>query len=142
MDNAQLEDLDRSIRETEQRMHGLGDLQRTLAEATATYSTDNGLVTLTLGADQAIRALQIQPAALRLAPEELAAQIVAAHAGAREALAEGVNAALAGVLGTDVPSDVLADAAELQNTMTDTLSELSRSMNDAIVAVSRLQSRG
>jgi hypothetical protein len=65
-----------------------------------------------------------------------------AHAGAREALAEAVNAALAGVLGTEAPADVLADAAALENTMTDTLGELSRSMNDAIVAVSRLQSRG
>ncbi len=142
MDNAQLEDLDRSIRETEQRMQGLGDLQRTLAEATGTYATDNGLVAVTIGADQAIHALEIHPSALRLAPEELAAQIITAHTGAREALTESVNAALAGVLGTDAPADVLADAAALEHTMTDTLSELSRSMNDAIVAVSRLQSRG
>ena len=142
MDNARLEDLDRSLRETEQRMHGLGDLQRVLAETTATCSTDNGLVTVEIGADQAIRALRIEPAALRLAPEELADLVMTAHAGARQALGEAINAAMAGVLGTDAPTDVLADAAALENTMTDTLSELTRSMNDAIVAVSRLGSQG
>ncbi|MDG4825640.1 YbaB/EbfC family nucleoid-associated protein [Asanoa sp. WMMD1127] len=141
MDDARLEDLDRSIRETEQRMRGLGDLQRTLAETTAAFTTERGLVTVEIGADQALRGLEIHPTALRLTPQELAAEIMTAHAGAREALATSVNAALAGVLGTDSPTDVLRDAAKLEDTMTETLGELSRSMNDAIVAVSRLQSR-
>lgn len=142
MDNARLEDLDRSIRETEQRMRGLGDLQRTLAETSATYATDDGLVTVEIGADQALRGLEIHPAAMRLAPEELAALIMAAHAGAHEALAASINTAMAGVLGAETPADTLADAAALEHTMTDTLGELTRSMNDAIVAVSRLRSRG
>ncbi|GIF62315.1 hypothetical protein Ais01nite_03500 [Asanoa ishikariensis] len=142
MDNQRLEDLDRSIRETEQRMAGLGDLQRTLEQTRATYVTDSGLVTLVLGADQRVHGIEIHPAGMRLAPEDLAGEIVAAFAGAQAELAEALNQAMAGVLGTESPEDVLKDAAALEHTMTDTLSELTRSMNDAIVAVSRLQSRG
>ncbi|SNS76741.1 YbaB/EbfC DNA-binding family protein [Asanoa hainanensis] len=141
MDNARLEDLDRSIRETEQRMRGLGDLQRTLEETRATYATESGLVTLVLGADQVVHGVELHPAAMRLAPEELASEIKAAFAGAQAELARVVNLAMAGVLGTESPEEVLENAAGLEHTMTDTLSELTRSMNDAIVAVSRLQSR-
>ncbi|MEV4534436.1 YbaB/EbfC family nucleoid-associated protein [Asanoa sp. NPDC049518] len=141
MDNPQLEDLDRTIRETEQRMQGFGDLQRTLEETRGTYVTESGLVTLTLGADQVVHGIEIHPAAMRLAPEDLAGEIVAAFAGAQAELAQALNRAMAGVLGSESPEDVLADAARLEHTMTDTLGELTRSMNDAIVAVSRLRSR-
>jgi DNA-binding protein YbaB len=144
MPEPDLEDLDRSLRESEDRLRRLDGFDETLKAVTAEYTTPDGLVTVELGADAAPRNLRLDPRAMRLQSFELSELILAAFAGAHGALQARTTELLTDVLGADAtPTSVMQDAKQLEGTMTTMLSDLTKQMNDVILEVNRhTQRRG
>ena len=123
-------------------MGRMGDLEIQLAEISGSFTTESGMVSISLGSDLALREIHITPRAMRLQSHDLADEIVAAHAGAREAVQAAVSEVMRDFLGSDGEiDDMLQKPQDLQNAMTETLHNISESMNDAIVALSRIRPR-
>jgi DNA-binding protein YbaB len=142
MDQPDLEKLDRTLRDSEERLRRMDGLDETLKAVTASFATPDGLVSIELGLDGVPRELYIDPRAMRLQSAALAELILSAYTGAHAQLQTQVSEAMSEVLGEDAtPSAVLADAEALQGTMTSMLADVTKQMNDAILQVNRLSQR-
>ena len=141
MDLSNMEDLERALRDSERRMSQLADVETILAEVTSRHTTEDGAVTVELGADGALRHLEINPRAMRLDSVTLAERITEAFTAAHQGLQEAVGRAMADTLGTTDLGGVLDEARQLRAGMDGVLETVSRSVNDAIVQASRFTSR-
>jgi DNA-binding protein YbaB len=141
MDISRTEHLERVLRDSEERMRQLSQVETVLAEVSSQFTTDDGLVTVELGADGALRHLGIDPRAMRLDSFTLAERITEAFAGAQQALQEDVARVMSEALGSDNLTDVLDEAHRLRSSMDGMLEDVSRSVNDAIVQASRITGR-
>lgn len=136
-----MEDLERIARESEQRMRQLSEMESMLADITSRYVTEDGMVAVELGADGTLRQLEINPRAMRLDSHSLVELITEAFNGAQKGVQEAVGQAMSEALGTSNLHDVLDEARDIRKSMDGVLEAVSRSVNDAIVEVSRFNSR-
>ncbi|MGC4804365.1 YbaB/EbfC family nucleoid-associated protein [Micromonospora sp. DT233] len=141
MSDPNVADLERILRDSEQRMQQLSEVETLLAEVTSRHATEDGMVAVELGADGTLRELEINPRAMRLDSYTLAELITEAFNGAQQGLQEAVSRAMSDTLGGDDLGDVLGEARDLRKSMDGVLETVSQSVNDAIVQASRFKGR-
>ena len=136
-----LEDLDRMLRDSEERLRQLDGVEEIVANTSATHVSDDGLITVEVGADGGLRDLKIDSRAMRLDSVTLAQRIRTACADAHAKVQDEIAATVGAVLGTGDLTSVLEEARAMRSTMDSTVADVSKSINDAIIEVSRLQGR-
>ncbi|NBE81432.1 YbaB/EbfC family nucleoid-associated protein [Micromonospora rubida] len=141
MNDPNMVDLERILRDSEQRMQQLSEVETLLAEVTCRHVTDGGMVSVELGADGTLRQLDINSRAMRLDSYALAELITEAFNGAQQGLQEAIARAMSDTLGTSDLGDVLGETRDIRKSMDGVLETVSRSVNDAIVQASRFNSR-
>jgi DNA-binding protein YbaB len=96
-------DLNALADHAQRQVERLAHLQADLAEASATADSRSGLVHARTGPGGAVLGLRIEPAAMRLSPEDLAAEVTEAITGAQRsygALADEIMAPVLGIRST------------------------------------------
>ncbi|MFI6821771.1 YbaB/EbfC family nucleoid-associated protein [Micromonospora sp. NPDC050187] len=141
MNTPNVEDLERVLRDSERRMQQLSEVETMLAEVTSRYDTEDGMVSVELGADGLLRQLEINSRAMRLDSFTLAELITEAFNGAQRGVQEAVAKAMSESLGTANLGDVLGEAQDIRKNMDGMLESVSRAVNDAIVQTSRFTNR-
>ncbi|GLY22029.1 hypothetical protein CA850_06800 [Micromonospora echinospora] len=141
MNTPNVDDLERVVRDSEQRMRQLSEVETLLAEITSRYDTEDGMVSVELGADGRLRQLEINSRAMRLDSYTLAELITEAFNGAQQGVQEAVAKAMSDTMGTSDLGDVLGEARDIRKSMDGMLEAVSRSVNDAIVQASRFNNR-
>lgn len=85
----------------EEQLAQADQLRSTMESVQATHEVLDGAVVVTVDSAGGLAGLRLAPAALRLAPEELAEEILACAKGAQAKLADRVGEAMAGALGAE-----------------------------------------
>ncbi|NJC68696.1 YbaB/EbfC family nucleoid-associated protein [Planosporangium thailandense] len=96
-------DLDAIARDAQLQVDRIVRMQTDLAEATAAASSRSGLVHARTGPGGGVLGLSIAPAAMRLSPEDLAAEVIEAITAAQRSYGALADKIMDPVLGTGGP---------------------------------------